>query len=1151
MFPMEFDHTVLDTLPLPAEEDIERVSRILKAIVSRRVMPYFRKNRGTDAITISQVGEHLVLQRLEDPSNRVRGVSLVTREEKKWLVHIHERVFDYLAFVIPGHPEARLGEGTPEERKVLALSEFLLRHEIEHMLYPQRSERDVLEADAVFAMFRKENDPTFYRALRNAISDELNGLKGGPYSVLFDAVEKGESQEPAVTEIVNVYVGILGDLPEKLIQAVFPLLDGEIKTKVLGLCYRRSRDTSYSLIKRTSCLDKLARLFDILLVGDAQEARQVFDTFKDRWGIVYLLQEFGWSESMVEGKDTKQIFELFRESLARFLEETRGLFGIVPPVKEVPRTEKKAVEQPVKSLKDRIEEAKKDPAFPSQVMEVIDKNKLNAVGHSGSKFSELIETLLAIPWGKIQEIKVTPEEFEQGLDRSHYGLKKPKEIICDFFTNLIWRYDQFQGEDSGQWRRNGSAFLFVGPPGVGKTSLAISIATNLRIPYHKLSLGGMRDEADLRGHGFTYEGSKPGAIVQGLIKMGAMNGMFIMDEADKTEKFAISTLLEILDPEQNHLFHDKYTQTTVDIDLSNCHFMLTANTLDTVPPPVINRCEVVHLDRYSVEEKIAIAQEHLIRRIRERYRILEERIFFDPGQEEDLLRHLIKNYTREAGVRELERMIRTLLLRAFRKEILTSRHFSVKVTREKIKKYLEAPVLPRQINNEDRVGEMMALGINVELGIGSLIPIQATLVKSYSDDEPRHGSLSMVHATGNIEKIMDESRKVATTAILYCAESLKIDLARATAPVHLHFMAGSTPKDGPSGGGAVAMALASVLTGRSIRRDVAMTGEIDTQGRITGIGGLDVKLETAGDAGCKTVIIPRENLTGKYGIERMSDALKEELQVLTYEEWKEDHEPFDHEKHELQVIAVDDILQAADIATIDESEIQALEDFFVPHAGAVAAALVPMRKSAGPCFNIIYAKNIEELELDRQGDSLQEHCGSVYLVRPEVKAAIHKAFPDREEELELWEFDPGRDSLGLMLRKIDESLHGNLATLASFSLLAPYFFLINQRDQIRSIGKELRAWNLTLFANNYTAQGFKIKRSKRILNRVYRYLSRLEPEHLEACPFLCEKDGIQVVNLSYIPEKYSLDLARAQKILNGGLANWLTTVERVGSRSSV
>lgn len=1149
MFPMEFDHTVLDSLPIPAEEDAERVVHILKAVLARRVIPYFRKNRGTDAITVSQVAEHLTVQRLEDPTNLVRGVSFVTHQDKKWFVHIHERVFDYLAFVIPAHPESHLGGSTPEERKMPAFSEFLLRHDLEHMLYPQRTEREVLEADAVFAMYRRENDPTFYRALRSALSDELNGLKGALFTALFDCVEKGESSEQVITEIVNVYAGILGDLPENLLEAVFALLDKELKTKVLGQCYRRSRDTSYSLIRRTSCLQKLARLFDILLIGDAQEAHQVFAGFKERWGIVYLLQEFGWSESMVDGKDTKQIFELFRGSLDRFLEETKGLFGGVPPVREVPVTVEKIVEPPVKSLKDRIDEAKKDPTFPPQVMEVVDKNKLNAVGHSGSKFSELIETLLAIPWGKIQGIKVTPEEFEQGLDRSHYGLKKPKETICDFFTNLIWRYDDFDQADPSQWRRNGSAFLFVGPPGVGKTSLAISIATNLQIPYHKLSLGGMKDEADLRGHGFTYEGSKPGAIVQGLIKMGTMNGMFIMDEADKTEKFAISTLLEILDPEQNHLFHDKYTQTTVDIDLSNCHFMLTANTLETVPAPVVNRCEVVHLDRYSVEEKVSIAKEHLVRRIRERYRILEDRIFFDPLQEEDLLRHLVKNYTREAGVRELERIIRTLLLRVFRKEILTSRHFSVRINRETIKKYLEAPRLPRQINSDDRVGEMMALGINVELGIGSLIPIQATLIKSHPGDVPRRGSLSMVHATGNIEKIMDESRKVATTAILHCSEPLGIDLAGATAPVHLHFMAGSTPKDGPSGGGAVALALASVLTGRSIRRDVAMTGEIDTQGRITSIGGLDVKLETACDSGCKTVIIPTENLKGKYGIERLSDALKEELQVLTYEQWKGDREPFDHKKHMLQVVAVEDILEAADVAIIDESQIQALEAYFIPHAEGTAEALIPMRKAGGPCFNIIYVKDIKELEVDRESKPAAASCGSVFLVRPEVMAAIRRTTPHLENELQLWEFDPVRDSLGVMLRKIDESLHGNLATLASLALPAPYYFLVHQQDQIRMIGRELRAWNLTLFANNYTAQGFKIKGSKKLLNRVYKYLARLDPEHMEACPFLCEKDGIQVVNLSYIPEKYSLDLARAERILNAGLENWLKTLEEA-SRTS-
>lgn len=324
---------------------------------------------------------------------------------------------------------------------------------------------------------------------------------------------------------------------------------------------------------------------------------------------------------------------------------------------------------PVKSLKDRIEEARNDPAFPRQAMEVIEKNKTSAVGHSGPKYTELIETLLAVPWGKIQKIDVRPEDFEEGLNRTHYGLKKPKEILCDFFTNLIWRYQRTREEERDLYR-TGSAFLFVGPPGVGK-----------------ISLGGMSDETDLRGHGFTWEGSKPGAVVQGLIKMGIMNGMFIMDEADKTEKFAIATLLEILDPEQNHLFHDKYTQTIVDIDLSGCHFILTANTLETVPPAVVDRCEVIFLDRYGVEEKVAIARRHLIVRVRRMYRIREEEIAFKPGQEADLLRYMIKTYTYEPGVRQLERIIRTLFLRIFRKEILRGGRKAVRIDREMIKSF--------------------------------------------------------------------------------------------------------------------------------------------------------------------------------------------------------------------------------------------------------------------------------------------------------------------------------------------------------------------------------------------------------------------------------------------------------------------------------
>ncbi len=196
MFPMEFDHTLLDGLPLPTEEDTRRVIHIIRAVIGRRVMPYFRKSRGTDPITIARISEHLEIARLEDEENRVRCVDLVFRKDPNWTISVHERVFDYLAFVIPSSPETRLGEGTPEEHKVLAFCEFLLRHEIEHMLYPQRTEREILQSDIVFAMDKRSEDPTYYRMLRNALSDEMNGLKGQGFMALFERAEQQQPTEP-------------------------------------------------------------------------------------------------------------------------------------------------------------------------------------------------------------------------------------------------------------------------------------------------------------------------------------------------------------------------------------------------------------------------------------------------------------------------------------------------------------------------------------------------------------------------------------------------------------------------------------------------------------------------------------------------------------------------------------------------------------------------------------------------------------------------------------------------------------------------------------------------------------------------------------------------------------------------------------------
>lgn len=1143
MFPMLFDHRILNSLPIPSEERIGAVTRILVSILTQRVIPHFRIKRGTDPLKLSRLPDGLSIIRLEDENSRIRLVSLMTRREEHWSLLIHERIFDYFSFVLSSDPAARLGDGTPEELKILAFAEMLLRHAAEHVLYPKRKEWEVIVADAELAMDRRETHPTFYRALRGALSDEMNGLSGRSFLNLLDEAERAHPLDGLIQTLLNEVAAALGDVPAPLLPELITCLDSELQSRVIGECYRKSLNTSYTLVQRSQSLEMVFHLWGSIM-KNPPDALEVLQTFKDKWGLVGLFHELDLPESDVDRKSPGELLQLLRSSVEAHL-RTASAFVTVPVPSSQPLPRKLPLEPAEKSLKDRIEEARNNPLFPPRVLELIDRNKLNAVGHSGSKYTELIETLLAIPWGVIRKIEVTPQQFEEGLHRSHYGLQGPKEILCDFFTNLISRYQTYSEKKAASWHRTGSAFLLIGPPGVGKTSLAISVAENLGIPYHKLSLGGMRDETDIRGHGFTYEGSKPGAIVQGLIKMEATNGMFIMDEADKTEKFAIATLLEILDPEQNHLYHDKYTQTTVDIDLSNCHFFLTGNTLEGVPPVVVNRCELILLDRYSVEEKIAIAQRHLLRRVREQYEIPEERIYFDPEEEEGLLRYMIRNYTYEAGVRELERILRTLFLRLQRKEILTGRETSVRITREKIKTYLKEPTRPRHINEADGVGEMLGLGVDVERGLGSIIPIQATRIGlETGPGGSRRGYLSVLHATGNIEKVMDESRKVATTGVYSCATALGIDISKEERPVHLHFMGGSTRKDGPSAGGAIGLALASLLSGRCIRRDVAMTGEIDTRGRITAVGGLDIKIETAHNAGCKTVIIPRENLHGEGGIERFPDALKNELQILSFEEWQGKHEPFDYHRHLLQVVAVQNIVEAAQVAMIDEEEIKQLETCFEGHARKTAEALRAARSCSclnGQAFQI---KDLEEwdAELPRL---LPCHPFRriVLLALPEIHDAMAARLSGMEAAVTLLPFIPKDQKLAPVLRQWLGSVRQDPMKRVRLAVSAPYYLLVKDGILCERFSPEEGIESARCYANNYTIQEIKVKNCKAVLNRVYSLLDLLEDPMLDECPFLGKIDGVYVIDLSFIPEKYRLDEARAQKILNASLTHWLVMVK--------
>lgn len=1134
MLPIELDLDQVSSVHLPGDAGIKRVLNVLHAIVTRRVIPYFRTRLKADAIRLSRVAERYAISRFEDFGDVVRTVSFVSHAPDGWTIDIHERVFDYWAFVLPSDADAALGPANQEGRQALAFAELLLRHEIEHMIFPEHSERVIIRADADFAMDRRERDPTYYGTLCEALHDPYSGLRGEPYLDLFRRVADKQPVQELIDSMLANLSRNLAAIPLTALRAAFPGMDRELKRGIIAACVALAQANDAPLVERASYLRCMLALLYAQVRRDRSEAAALFRELETRVGIDALFAEIGIPSEALAARESDERFELLAERLRELSAQEEGIgtwLGeaatpsdrAAEPSKPAPRT-----------LKDRIEAAKADPLVPRSVIETIDKNRASMTGHSAAKYSELAETLLAVPWGHMATITVSPDDFVRGLDISHYGLARPKEIIADFFSNLVWRYQRFAPGAVIEWQRSGSAYLFVGPPGVGKTSLAISIARNLNIPYHKVSLGGMRDESDLVGHGFTYEGSKPGAVVQGLIKMGVMNGMFILDEADKTEKFAIAPLLEILDPEQNHLFHDKYTQTTVDIDLSNCHFILTANTLETVPSPIVNRCQVVTLSRYSVDEKIAIARRHVLPRLLQQHGFDADEMALEAGHEDEHLRFLILNYTHEAGVRQLEQLLRTLLLRVHRKEILAGGVSQVFITRQSIKQHLDQPARPRTINDEDRVGEVLGLGVDVERGIGVIIPIQATRIAG-GPAPLAGGALSMVHTTGNIEKVMDESRKVATTGILHCSKALGIDPDRAMEPVHLHLMGGSTRKDGPSAGSAIALALASFMTGERLRRDVAVSGEIDTQGRITAVGGLDIKLETAIGAGCKTVVVPAENLYGAGGIERFPQALQEELHVLGFSDWEHPHEPFDYRRQVLQVVAVDHIAQAYQVARIDQEELSRANQNWFRQAAESAPATSAQRDFCAA----ILVKEVSELDLTRIHALLDRHLTRCWLlVPPESLKAVRLACAQSPDTLTVHHFDPASEDFSTALQHLlspSSAAHED----RDLVVIAPYFVL-NPPETEKT---KRPSWPGTrpprFFANNFARQGVKLKGCKRCLNHAALEILDLGAATLEQCPFFAQHHGVIMADLDPIEEKYRLDLNRAERLLSDALDAWL------------